>query len=176
MARSYFRGHEADRFDALNGLPLAGFWQRGLGLAIDLAAGAGLWLGLEMLWAQLVGHVWHLAPLRWTIARGLLGALMFCAVTPYVTNGLSLGKWITRTRVVSLLGPDLGFWQSLERTLGYAVAILEGMGFLQYFWGDNRMCVHDRMAETVVLDLRKSALRVVGVNDEDALMELLHRH
>jgi hypothetical protein len=37
------------------------------------------------------------------------------------------------------------------------------------------MCVQDRMAETVVLDLRKSALRVGGVDDEDARMELVGR-
>jgi len=156
MARSYFRGHEANRFDALNGLPLAGFWQRGLGLAIDLVAGTAGWVGLEMIGARLV-------------------ALVCCAVVPYATNGVSLGKCVARTRVVSLVGARLGFWQCVERVLGYGVALIEGMGFLQYFWGDNRMCVQDRMAETVVLDLRKSALRVGGVDDEDARMELVGR-
>ena len=41
--------------------------------------------------------------------------------------------------------------------------------------GEEKMYVQDRMAETVVLDLRKSALRVGGVDDEDALMELVER-
>ena len=175
MARSYFRGHEANRFDSLKGLPLAGFWQRGLGLAIDLGAGTGLWVGMELVGAWLVGHDWQGFDFRWSIGRGVLAALVCCAVAPYLTNGMSLGKWAARTRVVSLLGARLGFWQCVERVLGYLVAVIEGMGFLQYFWGDNRMCVQDRMAETVVLDLRKSALRVGGADDEDALMELVGR-
>ena len=175
MTRSYFRGHEANRFDALNGLPLAGFWQRGLGLGIDLVAGTGLWVGLEMIGARLVGHDWHGFNFSAAVGRGVVAALVSCAVTPYATNGVSLGKCVARTRVVSLLGARLGFWQCVERVLGYGVALIEGMGFLQYFWGDNRMCVHDRMAETVVLDLRKSALRVGGVDDQDARMELVGR-
>jgi len=105
----------------------------------------------------------------------MVAALVCCAVVPYATNGVSLGKCVARTRVVSLVGARLGFWQCVERVLGYGVALIEGMGFLQYFWGDNRMCVQDRMAETVVLDLRKSALRVGGVDDEDARMELVGR-
>jgi uncharacterized RDD family membrane protein YckC len=178
MARYYFHGHEANRFEALNGLPLAGFWQRGLGLAIDLAAGLGLWLGLEVLWSALVGHPWHgwrwpESPFDWLVGRTLIAVSVYCAVVQYASNGRSLGKWVARTQVVSLLGEQLGFWQCVERVLGYAVSVVEGLGFLQYFWNDNRMCVQDRMAETVVLDLRKSALRVGGVDDEDALVELV---
>jgi hypothetical protein len=50
----------------------------------------------------------------------------------------------------------MGLWQSLERSLGYGAAVLEGgLGFLQYFWSENRMCAQDRLAETIVVDLRK---------------------
>jgi hypothetical protein len=33
--------------------------------------------------------------------------------------------------------------------------VLEGgLGFLQFFWSDNRMCAQDRLAETIVIDER----------------------
>ena len=53
-----------------------------------------------------------------------------------------------------------GFRQSIERALGYGAAILEGgLGFLQFFWDKNRMCAQDRLAETIVVDVRKRARR-----------------
>lgn len=30
-----------------------------------------------------------------------------------------------------------------------------GLGFLQFFWDRNRMCAQDRLAETIVIDVRK---------------------
>ena len=77
-------------------------------------------------------------------------------VANYAGNGRTPGKWVARTRAVSLTGERMGFWQSIERSLGYGAAILEcGLGFLQYFWSENRMCAQDRLAETIVVDLRK---------------------
>ena len=76
----------------------------------------------------------------------------------YLGNGQTPGKRLARTRVVSLTSGRLGPWQSIERALGYGAAILEGgLGFLQYFWSKNRMCAQDRLAETIVIDLRKPA-------------------
>ena len=50
----------------------------------------------------------------------------------------------------------MGLWQSVERGLGYGAAVLElGLGFLQFFWDRNRMCAQDRLAETIVIDVRK---------------------
>jgi hypothetical protein len=50
----------------------------------------------------------------------------------------------------------MGLWQSIERGLGYGAAVLElGLGFLQFFWDPNRMCAQDRLAETIVIDVRK---------------------
>ena len=52
------------------------------------------------------------------------------------------------------VGWRVGRWQSIERALGYAAAVLEGgLGFLQYFWSGNHMCAQDRLAETVVIDV-----------------------
>jgi hypothetical protein len=30
-----------------------------------------------------------------------------------------------------------------------------GLGFLQFFWSENRMCAQDRLAETIVIDERR---------------------
>ena len=76
----------------------------------------------------------------------------------YFGNGRTPGKWIARTKIVSLTGERMGLWQSFERVLGYGTAVLElGVGFLQYFWDRNRMCAQDRLAETIVVDMRKRA-------------------
>jgi len=54
------------------------------------------------------------------------------------------------------LAHRLGIWQSVERALGYGAAVLEGgLGFVQFFWDRNRMCAQDRLAETIVVDVRK---------------------
>jgi hypothetical protein len=55
----------------------------------------------------------------------------------------------------------MGLWQSIERALGYGAAVLEvGVGFAQFFWDRNRMCAQDRLAETIVVDMRKRAYPV----------------
>ena len=73
----------------------------------------------------------------------------------YFANGRTPGKWIARTRILSLTGERLGLWQSIERALGYGAAVLEGgLGFAQFFWDPNRMCAQDRLAETIVVDAR----------------------
>jgi uncharacterized RDD family membrane protein YckC len=67
-------------------------------------------------------------------------------------KGQTLGKRIFRIRVVSLVHPQLTLWQSIERALGYGASMLGGgFGFLQYFVHPNRCCVHDRIAETIVV-------------------------
>jgi hypothetical protein len=46
----------------------------------------------------------------------------------------------------------ISFWHCMERALGYGASGLEGgLGFLQIFWNPNRMCLHDRIAETIVI-------------------------
>jgi uncharacterized RDD family membrane protein YckC len=100
--------------------------------------------------------------IRWDFHEigNLVFLLLYFGVFNYVGNGQTPGKWAARTRAVSLTGPRLGKWQSLERALGYGAAVLEcGLGFLQYFWSANHMCAQDRLAETVVIDVRKQNRR-----------------
>ena len=180
MARQYFQAHETSRYDELDGLPLAGFAQRAFGFVLDFLVVIVLWIPIELLWARFVSHEWdgrtrfpiHFSFHEW---RSLLVAMLYYVVVNYLTNGKSLGKWASGTRVVSLVHEHLGIWQCIERVLGYGVSIGEGIGFLQFFWSPNRMCVHDRIAETIVIDVRKSALRLAGIDDGDAdqLLELV---
>jgi uncharacterized RDD family membrane protein YckC len=88
----------------------------------------------------------------------ILAALIYWGAGNYFLNGQTPGKWIARTRILSLTGERLGPWQSVERALGYGAAILEGgLGFLQFFWDRNRMCAQDRLAETIVVDVRQKS-------------------
>ncbi len=178
MAWRYFHAHETAREEELEGLPLAGFGRRMLGYWIDLLLMLPLVVLIAWLWAHYgfladVLHrewKWHGATVR--IGTGFSGASesnewvfivagLFCiALINYLSNGKSVGKWITRTRIVSLKHERLGLWQCAERILGYGASIAEGgLGFIQYYWNPNRMCAHDRLAETIVVDERKKARR-----------------
>jgi uncharacterized RDD family membrane protein YckC len=180
MARQYFHAHETARYDELEGLPLADFWQRALGFVIDFLVVILLWAPLELLWARYVSGEWdgvskfHIS-FSYHEWRSLLVAMLYYVVANFVTNGMSLGKWIARTRVMSLVSGRLGLWQCVERVLGYGVSAGEVVGFVQFFWSANRMCVHDRIAETIVVDIRKTALRLAGIDDGDSdeLVELV---
>ena len=68
-------------------------------------------------------------------------------------NGRTPGKKWMGVRVVSLTGERVSLWQACERTLGYGASALEGgFGFVQFFINPNRCCVHDRIAETIVIE------------------------
>jgi uncharacterized RDD family membrane protein YckC len=157
--RRCFQAHETARTEALNGMPLAAPWQRFVGFYIDLLFAVIIWGPLEFAWRRLVLHetnihvVWDFHEIGNVIVM-----LLYWGVCNYFGNGRTPGKWIARTRIVSLTSERLGPWQSFERALGYGAAVLEGgLGVLQIFWDRNRMCAQDRLAETIVVDLRKSA-------------------
>jgi uncharacterized RDD family membrane protein YckC len=157
--RRRFQAHESARMDALNGLPLAYFWQRWLGHWIDLILVIVLWAPLEFLWRRFLFHQIDF-DLKWDYHEpgNILAMFLYWGLFNYFGNGRTPGKWIARTQAVSLTGERMGLWQSFERGLGYGAAVLEGgVGFLQYFWDRNRMCAQDRLAETIVVDRRKRA-------------------
>lgn len=155
--RQRFSAHESPRAHQLDGLPLATFWQRLLGYAIDLVLAIVIWAPLEVGWRILVLHESNVN-IRWDFHEvgNVIVVVLYYGIANYAGNGRTPGKWMARTRTVSLVSKRLGFWQSIERALGYGAAVLEcGLGFLQYFWSENRMCAQDRLAETIVVDLRK---------------------
>lgn len=71
-------------------------------------------------------------------------------------SGQTVGKMLCRIRVVKIDAKPLSFWESFERYGGYSAGLATGlMGFLQVMWDPNRQAIHDKISETVVLDLRK---------------------
>jgi len=159
MAQRHFHAHETARVDALDGVPLATFWQRALGYFIDLAVAVVLWVPLEFSWRRIVLHQQVIHDMKWDFHEkgNLVVMVLYWGLANYFGNGRTLGKWISRTQVVSLTSERMGRWQSIERALGYGAAILEGgLGFVQFFWDRNRQCAQDRLAETIVVDVRKN--------------------
>lgn len=69
-------------------------------------------------------------------------------------KGRTIGKMVTRTRVVRLDGEPITWWAAFERCGGYFAGIATGLlGFAQVYWDPNRQCVHDKIVGTaVVLD------------------------
>ena len=156
--RLRFHAHDSPRFRELEGLPLATFGQRLLGYFVDLFLAILLWAPLEIAWHRFVLHEENVT-VKWDFHElgNVFVILLYYGAANYLGNGQTPGKWVARTRAVSLTHSRMGLWQSIERALGYGAAVLEGgLGFLQFFWAENRMCAQDRLAETIVIDVRKS--------------------
>jgi uncharacterized RDD family membrane protein YckC len=98
-----------------------------------------------------------------TILKFLFGLLpiLYFTVSFYFFKGQSIGKYLLRLKVLSLYHEHLGLWHCFERSLGYFASALEfGFGFIQAFWNPNRMTLHDKIGETIVIQLpRKNKKR-----------------
>ena len=140
----------------MHGVRLAAFWQRVLGYFLDVLFAVTIWWPLELGFRYFILHESHIE-LKWDFheAGNIVVMLLYWGLGNYLGNGRTPGKWIARTRAVSLTSDRIGAWQAVERSLGYGAAVLEGgLGFAQFFWDRNRMCAQDRLAETIVVDLR----------------------
>jgi uncharacterized RDD family membrane protein YckC len=116
-----------------------------------------IWGPLEASWRHIVLHESN-SHVVWNFHEpgNIIVMVLYWGLATYFGNGRTLGKWVARTQVLSLTSERMGLWQSIERGLGYGAAVLEGgLGFLQFFWDRNRMCAQDRLAETIVVDVRK---------------------
>ena len=89
------------------------------------------------------------------ILFGLIPVIYF-TFSLYFTKGRTVGKWLMKLRVVSLFHERLGLWHCFERSLGYFTSALEsGFGFIQAIWNPNRMALHDKIGETIVISFSK---------------------
>jgi len=72
-------------------------------------------------------------------------------------GGRTLGKRLFGLRVVDLKGhPRLGWYQSFERTHGYAASALSGsIGFFQVLWDREGLAMHDKISGTTVVRLAR---------------------
>jgi len=154
--RRRFHAHETARVDSLDGRLLATFWQRLPAFVMDVVVATILFAPVEFCWQRYIEHKENIF-IRLDVHewRSLIVIVLYFGLCTYFTNGKTIGKWMTRVRVVSLTQQRVSLWQSMERALGYGASTLEaGFGFLQFFINRNRQCVHDRIAETIVVDER----------------------
>ncbi len=152
-----FAAHETERERALDGVELAGFRARTIAFLVDFLLSGVAFLVIALPAAQFAVkmgwlhgdvnlvfdfHHWYALPFL----------VAYFGLMAYFGNGRTIGKRLTRIRVVSLTHERLTLWQSIERALGYGASFLEGgFGFLQFFMNPNRRTVHDRIAETIVV-------------------------
>ena len=179
-AAGKFHPHEPAHAEALAGTALASFGARAAAFAIDYflvaLAYSPLYIGFEYVLLRLHGvaakdiniHV----DVGWHDIGSLVALVVYCGLLAYWWNGRTIGKRLLKIRVVSLVGERITLWQSVERALGYGASALEGgFGFLQYFIHGNHCCVHDRIAETIVVKERRPAKDAVAVGPDDRLQD-----
>jgi len=161
MKKSNYNGTESHRMQELHGLPLASFKRRAGAFYIDLLIAALIFLPILMYGARLLqrfGLAKEHLHLEFDYEHwySIIPLVIYFSVSIYYGNGKTIGKRLMGIRVVSVVHEKIGFWHSVERALGYGASFLEfGFGFLQYFIDPNRRTVHDRIAETIVIQDRK---------------------
>lgn len=107
------------------------------------------------------GHAYFITFLKFFF--GFLPVLYF-ALSLYFWRGRTVGKYLLRLKVLSLYHDRPGLWHCIERSLGYFASALEfGFGFIQAFWNPNRMTLHDKIGETIVVDLHVKKIIITTI-------------
>ncbi|WP_212747641.1 RDD family protein [Fodinibius saliphilus] len=89
------------------------------------------------------------------LTLGWVGIYFICCLAFF--KGKTIGKKFLNLQVRRLDNKDIGLWYSFERFGGYAAGLATGLlGFFQIYWDPNRQGIHDKIAGTVVVDLRDS--------------------
>lgn len=82
------------------------------------------------------------------------GAFLYFSIFTWRWQGQTPAKRLLRISIVKLDGSKISFYNSLERASGYtASASIVFLGFLQYFWDRNAQTTHDKIAETIVIEV-----------------------
>jgi uncharacterized RDD family membrane protein YckC len=152
-----FNPHETARLRELDGVKLASFARRSIAFLIDLIISvlfsSVILLGYEYVTGKFNTNNDIKIDFNFENWYSLIATVVYFGFSTYFGNGKTLGKKLLKIRVVSITHPQMTLWQSIERALGYGASILEGgFGFIQYFINPNRRTVHDRIAETIVVD------------------------
>ena len=156
-----YNGNETHRMQQLHGPQLASFFSRAAAFWADFMIAAIAGVPVLLFAGYLVGHfglVHENIHLEFDFEHwySLIILVVYFSLSIYFGNGKTLGKRLLGIRVVSVVHERIGFWHAVERALGYGASFLElGFGFLQYFIDANRRTVHDRIAETIVIQDRK---------------------
>ena len=136
--------------------PLASFGRRAAAWLLDFSIVAIAALSLELALAVAGTSravTVHFSPEH--SVRDIALLVGYFGLATYLGKGQTPGKRLLKLRVVSVAHNHLSLWHCIERALGYGASALEaGFGFWQYFVHPNHQTVHDRIAETIVLDVR----------------------
>ena len=152
-----FNPHETARLKELDGVKLASFPRRSTAFLIDLLI-AVLFSSILLLAYNFITGKFNMnddikVDFNFENWYSIIATVIYFGLTTYFGNGKTLGKKLLKIRVVSITHSKMTLFQSIERSLGYAASLLEGgFGFIQYFINPNRRTVHDRIAETIVVD------------------------
>ncbi len=165
---------QLSRLDQLKGIPLASFSARAAAFSIDLIAAFTVFTVMAIYGAKLLYYFGLLDPnanynfkFNFTNWYSLGFIVLYFGLFSYWGHGQTPGKRLLKIRVVSLVHEHISLWHSIERALGYGASALElGFGFLQYIIHPNKQTVHDRIAETIVITLKK---KVEAHSPEDRL-------
>lgn len=156
MTGGNFHDVQGMRLRAVEGLPLATFRARALAFVVDGIVLLAVLVAVRAAPALIAGRGGAgTITFVFDVERAwdLLAVLAYFGLFTWLTGGRTPGKRLVGIRVVSLTHDRLTLWQSVERALGYVASTLElGFGFLQYFLHPNRQTVHDRIAETIVVE------------------------
>lgn len=156
-----FHAPHIERLSSLNGVPLAGFRLRTIAFSLNI-----VFIIIILILVSLASSYKELFTtgtaninLKFDMfhnMEGIIVLLLYFGTLTYFFKGQTLGKRLMRIRVISLKKDKLTVWQCIERSLGYGASALEaGFGFIQVIFYENRQAVHDRIAETVVIKVRK---------------------
>lgn len=153
---------------SLAGRPLASFVRRAIALAIDFLVAGGLFLLVVVGTLVILARTDALSVesdimLEFTFFKNwysIMWLVLYFTLSVYFFDGLTIGKRVCGIRIVSLVHHKMTLWHSLERALGYGASMLEaGFGFVQYFIRPDRRTVHDRIAETIVVEDTNKAVK-----------------
>ncbi|MGA7721735.1 MAG: RDD family protein [Ignavibacteriaceae bacterium] len=159
LEKSKFRPDSIQRINSLKDMTLASFLQRLIAFYIDIFIVVIILIAIEIpviikeTAHSTVNHHYEINPFHgWSI----IVLVLYSGLLTYFLKGQTLGKKIMKIKVISLTHEHISLWHSIERALGYGASALEaGFGFVQFFIHPNRQTVHDRIAETIVISLKK---------------------
>ena len=100
------------------------------------------------------------------LGLGFGWAIVYFSLLPTWLKGQTLGKKLLGVRVVELTGKPLSVRLCFSRYGGYVAGMATGgFGFAQIMWDANRQAIQDKVAHTVVIDLRGTHQAVQTAQD-----------
>ena len=141
----------------------ASFWKRTAAYLVDgfiygvILHGTNLVLGI--IFALVLGNTNGQNPVA---ELALLAISLFLSAGIYIAYYVcpessswqaTIGKKLFKLKVTDTNGQRISFWRSLGRNLGRIISfIILCIGYLMCFWTEKKQCLHDQMADCLVVD------------------------